>query len=704
MRSSSDAATASAGAAGSWLEHAPRSVLALLALGCIALGALMAGLTLGLMSLDQLSLRVLAMSPDEGEATAARAIIPVRNRGNQLLVTLLLTNTVANELLPLVLESLFPGGYVSLALSVFSVVLFGEIIPQATCSRYGLWIGARTIGFTRLLLKLFYPLAAPVAWLLDQALGDELRTGYDRERLKALISLHGPVGSNMEQFQDEEAGGAGRAAVAAASSSSALELALAGGGGGGGFGNGDSTAAGANDEVNDAQRANPTGGYGVLSADEATILAGTLDLSKKSVRDVMTPAEKVFCLSVDTRLDRACLKRILRRGHSRIPIYEHEKRNVVAIVLVKQLLLVDPSEALPVYAIIKRKKRSHKKKVASPVYVSQDCRLIDLINEFQLGRSHMAIVMDSLDKHETERKFLGIVTLEDIVEEIIMEDIIDETDVYIDNSETQPILVKGDDGRWHYSLPEQMLASRQRNPHLIRYRDIDERAYGALVWASGNEASGSDLDTDAAESGERRALLGAAPPEPPSRLPIVPPSSDKAPTPSSASSGLAEESAATAAASSQESNASSASPDAARPRVFIQRRGGAGTANSAAARRYHRRHRSSPTMAPGVPQPASTAQALPAAPAGSDDRECGGSGGAGASAARDADGAASADGTRAKWQPRDATRSYGAGDEMAHGATSPDSGSDSDSDDMQEFDFTKGAYVDRPRADEPQPG
>lgn len=57
-------------------------------------------------------------------------IAEIRKDGNLLLVTLLLTNTLANEFLPLVMDTIFPGGLVSLILSVVLVMCFGEIIPQ----------------------------------------------------------------------------------------------------------------------------------------------------------------------------------------------------------------------------------------------------------------------------------------------------------------------------------------------------------------------------------------------------------------------------------------------------------------------------------------------------------------------------------------------------------------------------------------------
>lgn len=60
-----------------------------------------------------------------------------------MLCTLLLSNVVVNESLPIVFDSVLGGGWPAVVLSTALVVIFGEIIPQAVCVRYGLPIGAR---------------------------------------------------------------------------------------------------------------------------------------------------------------------------------------------------------------------------------------------------------------------------------------------------------------------------------------------------------------------------------------------------------------------------------------------------------------------------------------------------------------------------------------------------------------------------------
>lgn len=361
------------------LRFLPDPILIFLALACLGLAACVAGLTLGLMSLDPLSLEIIIQSNDPVSAPAARRVKPIREQGNLLLVTLLFANTLATELLPLVLETLVPGGYFSLVVSVISIMLFGEIIPQAVCSRHPLLIGSRMVGFVKVIRFLLYPISFPIAYLLDAVLGEELGTIYNREELKGLIDLH---------------------------------------------------------ETN-----------AVLTHDETTILKGALEFSQKKVCEICTEARYVFRLDIDSNLNRDTLLRILRSGHSRIPLYESTPNNIVCLLLVKQLVLVNPDDELPIRSLISKKKRNHKIRVAPALECGNDTLISDLLNEFQNGRSHMAIVYDDISKPSKDRNFVGIVSIEDIIEEILQEEIIDETDAFMDNTNRTQVLVRSADGR-----------------------------------------------------------------------------------------------------------------------------------------------------------------------------------------------------------------------------------------------------------------
>lgn len=79
-------------------------------------------------------------------------------------------------------------------------------------------------------------------------------------------------------------------------------------------------------------------GVGNLSDDEVNIIAGVLDLSSKTVLEVMTPVADVFTIGIDDVLDAEMVDRIRMAGYSRIPVYEGDKKNLIAMFLVKSLV------------------------------------------------------------------------------------------------------------------------------------------------------------------------------------------------------------------------------------------------------------------------------------------------------------------------------------------------------------------------------
>ncbi|KAG2308501.1 hypothetical protein Bca52824_028249 [Brassica carinata] len=116
----------------------------------------MSGLTLGLMSLGLVELEILQRSGTPNEKKQASAIFPVVQKQHQLLVTLLLCNAVAME-----------------------------VIPQAICTRFGLVVGANFVWLVHILMIFCYPIAFPIGKILDLVLGhnDAL---FRRAQLKLL--------------------------------------------------------------------------------------------------------------------------------------------------------------------------------------------------------------------------------------------------------------------------------------------------------------------------------------------------------------------------------------------------------------------------------------------------------------------------------------------------------------------------------------
>ncbi|GAB4843470.1 DUF21 domain-containing protein At4g14240 [Ancistrocladus abbreviatus] len=395
----------------------------------VLFAGIMSGLTLGLMSLSLVDLEILKRSGTPSEKKQAAAILPVVQKQHQLLVTLLLCNAIAMEALPIYLDKLF-NQYVAILLSVTFVLAFGEVIPQAICTRYGLAVGANFVWLVRILMIICCPIAYPVGKVLDYLLGHH-EALFRRAQLKALVSIHG-----------QEAGKGGE-----------------------------------------------------LTHDETTIISGALDLTEKTAQEAMTPIESTFSLDVNSKLDWEAMGKILARGHSRVPVYSGNPKNIIGLLLVKTLLTVRPETETPVSAVSIRKIPR----------VPADMPLYDILNEFQKGHSHMAAVVKAKPKNvppppipDAEKmegkkgtngnsdlatpllskanenldsivdiekiskptninkqnfsqldnalpgampyssddiedgEVIGIITLEDVFEELLQEEIVDETDEYVD--------------------------------------------------------------------------------------------------------------------------------------------------------------------------------------------------------------------------------------------------------------------------------
>ncbi|KAI8982438.1 hypothetical protein BDF20DRAFT_866933 [Mycotypha africana] len=323
-------------------------------------GGVFAGLTLGLMGLDETNLQVLMESGTPTEKKHAEKVLKLLNRGKHwVLVTLLLSNVIVNETLPIVLDSVLGGGWKAVVISTALIVIFGEVIPQSICVRYGLAIGAKTSGMVLLLMYIMYPLAYPTALLLDYFLGPSHGTMYKKAGLKTLVSLHRAV-ENTETDVD------------------------------------------------------------ALTEDEVTIIGAVLDLRSKPVSQIMTPIADVFTLSTEDILNEELVDKILIEGYSRIPIHvPGDNMNFVGMLLTKRLITYDPEDALPVKDL----------QISTLPETGPKTSCLDILNFFQEGKSHMALITSQPGAHTGA---LGVITLEDVIEELIGEEIVDETDVYVD--------------------------------------------------------------------------------------------------------------------------------------------------------------------------------------------------------------------------------------------------------------------------------
>jgi metal transporter CNNM len=123
-----------------------------------------------------------------GDLRAAK-IYPIRKKGDLLLVALLLGNVTVISTLSIFLESLTTG-LIAVILSTLLITIFGEILPQAFFSRFALTLGALSIPLVKVVLWVFYPIAKPLAWMLNKVLGTELPELYSRGELIKILEEH----------------------------------------------------------------------------------------------------------------------------------------------------------------------------------------------------------------------------------------------------------------------------------------------------------------------------------------------------------------------------------------------------------------------------------------------------------------------------------------------------------------------------------
>lgn len=309
-------------------------------------GGAFAGLTIALMGQDEVYLQVIQTSGEPSEKKNAASVLNLLKRGKHwVLVTLLLSNVITNETLPIVLDRTLGGGWPAVLGSTALIVIFGEIVPQSICVRYGLPIGAWMAPGVLALMYVMSPVAWPVAKLLDKLLGEDHGTIYKKDGLKTLVTLHKTLGNAGEQ----------------------------------------------------------------LTSDEVTIISAVLDLKEKSVGTIMTPMEDVFTMSADTVLDERTMDLILSQGYSRIPIHAPDNpMNFVGMLLVKMLITYDPEDC----------KRVSEFALATLPETRPETSCLDIVNFFQEGKSHMVLVSEYPSE---DRGALGVVTLEDVIEELIGE-------------------------------------------------------------------------------------------------------------------------------------------------------------------------------------------------------------------------------------------------------------------------------------------
>ncbi len=149
----------------------------------------------------------------------------------------------------------------------------------------------------------------------------------------------------------------------------------------------------------------------VIDMDEERILKGALSYSDKTVGDIMTLKDKVFAIRHDFIINDETIKKISISGRSRIPIYRDDLDEILGVLYAKDLVHHN-YYGTSVEEAARR----------NIIFVDHKQKLDEVLDLFKKTRNHLFLVKDD------DGKFLGLVTIEDIIEEIIGEEIHDEFD------------------------------------------------------------------------------------------------------------------------------------------------------------------------------------------------------------------------------------------------------------------------------------
>ncbi len=147
--------------------------------------------------------------------------------------------------------------------------------------------------------------------------------------------------------------------------------------------------------------------YGTLEEEEREIIHSIFEFGETTVKEIMVPRTDMVCIEVHTPYTEL-LKIVRGKLHSRIPVYQGRIDNIIGILYIKDLLPY-------LYGKKKSQKIDLLRLIRDPYFVPEQKKISELLKEFQKQRIHMALVVDEYGG------IAGLVTLEDIIEEIVGE-------------------------------------------------------------------------------------------------------------------------------------------------------------------------------------------------------------------------------------------------------------------------------------------
>jgi len=154
----------------------------------------------------------------------------------------------------------------------------------------------------------------------------------------------------------------------------------------------------------------------VIGADSRVMLEGVLRMAEMTAGDAMVAAPRMDLLDIDAPYEELLLE-VIRTAHSRFPVYQGERENVIGILLAKDLLKLQRAPELSLRTLLR-----------APVFIPESKGLTDLLRAFRVNRNHLAIVVDEFGRTA------GLITIEDVLEEIVGE-IEDEFDIEEDEGD-----------------------------------------------------------------------------------------------------------------------------------------------------------------------------------------------------------------------------------------------------------------------------
>lgn len=154
----------------------------------------------------------------------------------------------------------------------------------------------------------------------------------------------------------------------------------------------------------------------IIGAESRAMLEGVIRMADMTAGEVMVPATRMDMVDIQAPFD-ALLHTVISTGHSRFPVLDGDRENIIGILLAKDLLKLQRAPELNIRTLLR-----------PAVFVPETKGLNDLLREFRGNRNHLAIVIDEFGR------VAGLITIEDVLEQIVGE-IEDEFDIAEDEGD-----------------------------------------------------------------------------------------------------------------------------------------------------------------------------------------------------------------------------------------------------------------------------